>query len=148
MENSATTPGRSSAPRVEERDRNIALACAVLLLIGMPIGWLPASTGDAIGLVALSLVSLGLMAWIVLRLLPRERAASRGTRTALILGVLAFLTVLVFWTGLPFAFGAGAVTLGLWARERAYAPDRGGPTTAAALGGLAVVLSFMGLLVG
>jgi hypothetical protein len=131
------------------RDRSIALVCAVLLVIGMPIGYLPGSTGDTIGLIGLGLFSLALMAWIVLWLIPRERAAGRAARTALILGVLALVTVLVFWTGIPFALGAGALALGLSARETGAASGGQGKATAAVvLGALAVVLSFVALLFG
>jgi hypothetical protein len=144
-------PVASAAQPAPSRDRNIALVCAVLLLIGMPIGYLPGSTGDVIGLIGLSLFSLALMAWIVLWVVPRERAAApgRAARTALILGVLSLVTVLVFWTGIPFALGAGAIALGLSLRELAAASgERGKSTAAVVLGALAVVASFIVLLIG
>jgi hypothetical protein len=147
MESTAPLPP-DAAPPPTERDRGIALICAVLLLIGMPIGYLPGSTGDVIGLIVLSLVSLVLLAVMVFWLAPRERRAppQQGTRTALILGILAVLTVLVFWTGLPFALGAGAAALGLSLRE---SPSGAGRATAAVvLGALAVVASFVVLLIG
>jgi hypothetical protein len=144
-------PPESALEPATSRDRNIALVCAVLLLIGMPIGYLPGSTGDVIGLIALSLFSLALMAWIVLWLVPRARAGApdRAARTALILGGLSLVTVLVFWTGIPFAPGAGAIALGLSLRESpAASGERGKATAAVALGALAVVASFVVLLVG
>jgi len=137
-------------PQTWPRDRNVALVCAALLLIGMPIGYLPGSTGDAVGLVVMSVISLALMAGIVFWLVPRERMAppARADRTALILGVLGVLTLLVFWTGLPFALGAGALALGLTLRESS-APDRlGKPTVAVILGAFAVLVSFVLLLTG
>src|SRR5919201_3115046 len=100
-------PGQAAASPVERRDRNIALVAAILLLIGMPIGWLPGSTGDVIGLIVISLVVLAIMAGLILWLVPRERLASqRANRSALILGIVSILVGLVFWTGLPFAVGA------------------------------------------
>src|SRR3954447_26951907 len=137
-------------PQVWQRDRNVALACAALLLIGMPIGYLPGSTGDKIGLVALCVVSLAVMAAIVFWLVPRERMArpDHADRTAIILGIVSLLLVLVFWTGLPFAVGAGAVALGLDLRESAPQEDRGHSTVAVLLGALAVLVSFIVLLVG
>jgi hypothetical protein len=133
----------------------IAAVAAVLLLIGMPIGYLTdnPSTGDVIGLIVLTLVSLGIMAAIFLWFVPRELVAAEGVnrpaRTGLILGVVAFVTVIVFWTGLPFPLGAGAVALGLAGRELAPRAGDGGRATAAlVLGALAVLLSFIALLVG
>jgi hypothetical protein len=136
-------------------DIRIAAVAAVLLLIGMPIGYLggSTSTGDVIGLIVLTLVSLGLMAAIFLWLIPRALGGSEGVngpaRTGLLLGVVALVTVVVFWTGLPFPLGAGAVALGLAGRELApRAGDGGRATVALVLGALAVLLSFVGLLIG
>ena len=81
----AAPPIRSAAPPAKRRDRNIAAVCSLFLLIGMPIGWLTdnPSTGDVVGLIALSAFTLGLMAWLIAWLLPRERAAApdRANRT-------------------------------------------------------------------
>jgi hypothetical protein len=135
---------------VERRDRNIAVVCAVLLLIGMPVGWLPGSTGDVVGLIAVGLVVLAIMAGLILWLVPRERnVPQRATRSALILGILSILAIGVFWTGLPFAIGAAALALGLSQRESiADGEGRGKATTAVVLGGLAVLAAFVLLLVG
>jgi hypothetical protein len=146
------TPPIGASPESDTRDRNIAAGCALLLLIGMPIAYLTdnPSTGDVIGLVVVTLIDLALMAWIVLRLVPRQRAgaADRATRTALILGVLALVACVVFWTGLPFPFGAGAIALGLSLRSASQPSGRGKATAAVALGAFAVVASFVVLLVG
>lgn len=141
----------SAALPVERRDRNIALVCAVLLLIGMPVGWLPGSTSDVIGMCVIGLVVLAIMAGLVLWFVPRERmhAAARANRTALILGIVSIITGLVFWTALPFAVGAAAIALGLSQRESAAAGDgRGMATAGAVLGGIAVLASFVLLLIG
>jgi hypothetical protein len=61
-------------------------------------------------------------------------------RTAVILGVLAVLTVAVFWTGLPPVFAAGAIALGLHKRESG---DARMGNIAAGLGVLAVVLDLV-----
>jgi len=57
-----------ASPETAARDRNIAAACALLLLIGMPIAYLTdnPSTGDVIGLVVITAICLALLAWIVL----------------------------------------------------------------------------------
>ena len=123
----------------------------MLLLIGMPIAWLgeDTSTGDAIAFVVATVISLAVLALIFLWLLPRERAAGRAARTSLILAVNALVLIVVFWTGLSFAFAAGAVALGLSAR--AAAPETGGrgaATAAVVLGGLVLLVAFVGLLTG
>jgi hypothetical protein len=156
MANIPSTPPESSSPvagpAVERRDRGIAAVGALLLAIGMSVGWLSdgdTSTGDVIGLIVVVLVDLAIIAWLVLWLLPRERAAppARTQRTALILGVVALITCVVFWTGLPIAVGVGALALGLSLRE-ASPEGRGKAMVAIVLGAFAVVASFVALLVG
>ena len=138
--------GQAAVP--VQRDRTIAGISAVMLLIGMPVAWLTdnPSTGDVIGMIVAILIDLALMAGVFLWLLPRERAATHRTaRTALILGIVSILLGGVFWTGLVFGVGAGAVALGLTVRER------GGDGKAMAglvLGAIAIVASFVLLLVG
>jgi hypothetical protein len=129
-----------------ERDRTIALTAALMLLAGMPIGYLPGSTGDVIALIVVSLISLALMAFFMGRLVPRVRAAGRAAKGGLVLGILAFLSVAVFWLALPFALGAPALALGLEARGAGT--DRGRATAAAVLGGIAILGAFILLLVG
>lgn len=138
-------------PGPAQRDRAIAGVATLLLLVGMPIGWLSggASTGDVIGFIVAIAINLALMAAIVFGLVPRERAAGRAERTGLIVGIAALVLVLVFWTGLPFPLGAGAVALGVFARSAG--PAGGGQSRATAaivLGALAALLSFIGLLIG
>jgi CBS domain containing-hemolysin-like protein len=134
-----------------ERDRVIAGIAALLLLIGMPVGWLGGntSTGDVVGCVVATVISLALLAGIFLWLLPRERAAGRAARTSLILAIVALVLIVVFWTGFCFGFAAGAVALGLSAR--AEAPQAGGQgkaTAAIVLGALVMLVAFVGLLIG
>jgi hypothetical protein len=144
----AVPPADSVAPGVQQRDRNIAVACVLLLLIGMPVGWLPGSTGDVVGMLVAIAIVLAVMAGLLLWLVPRERAVpARGGRTALILGVLSILVGLVFWTGLPFAVGAAAIALGLSQRESGT-DGHGMATAGVVLGGLAVLATFVLLLVG
>src|SRR4051812_24974740 len=79
----ASPPLHTAAPAVALRDRNIALVSAVLLLIGMPVGWLPGSTGDVIGMTVAILIDLAVLAGLVVWLVPRERAigGARGRRS-------------------------------------------------------------------
>jgi hypothetical protein len=144
----AAPPIETAASPVVQRDRNIALVSAVLLLIGMPVGWLPGSTGDVVGMLGAIVIDLAVMAAVILWLVPRERAVgARASRSALILGVVSILVGLVFWTGLPFGVGAGAIALGLSQRE-AGGDGRGKATGGAVLGAIAVAASFVLLLIG
>ena len=139
--------GRTS----DNRDRTIAGVAALLLVVGMAVGWLTddPSTSDVIAFIVILLIELVAIAMLVTRFVPNWRAAGadRAGTVGLIFGVLALLTCLVFWTGLPFPFGVGAILLGLWARETGPAV-RGKATAALGLGGFAVLASFVVLLVG
>jgi hypothetical protein len=145
-----STPETLEGPAAvsNQRDRMIAGVSALLLLIGMPVGWLTdnPSTSDVIGMIVAIVIDLALMAGVFLWLLPRERAATHRTaRTALIMGIVSILLGGVFWTGLVFGVGAGAVALGLTVRERG--PSRMA-TVGLGLGAFAAVASFVLLLVG
>lgn len=146
----AVPPVASAASGVQQRDRNIALVCAVLLLIGMPVGWLPGSAGDVIGMFVAIVIALAVMAGLLLWLVPRERlATARASRSALILGIVSIIVGGAFWTGLPFAVGAAALALGLSQRESSgEGQGRGMATAAVVLGGFAVVATFVLLLIG
>ena len=138
--------GQAAVPG--QRDRTIAGIAAVLLLIGMPVGWIggKTTTGDVIGMIVAILIDLAVMTALFVALLPRERAATaRTARTVLILGVLSILLGLVFWTGLAIAVGAPAVALGLTVRERG---GDGRAMVGLVLGAIAVVASFVLLLIG
>lgn len=156
MTNPSATPETGSsldaaAQPTVQRDRNIALVCALLLLIGMPVAWLPGSTSDVIGMFVFIVVMLAIMAGLVLWLVPRERAqdAARANRSALILGVLSVLACGVFWTGLSLAVAAAALALGLSQRETTpEGQGRGMSTAAMVLGGFAALASFVVLLIG
>jgi hypothetical protein len=135
-----------------ERDRTIVGVCTLLLLIGMPVGWLTddPSTGDVIGMFVMLALSLVLMGLILLRLLPRERSAppEHRSRAALALGLLALVTVFVFWTGLPFPLGAGAIALGVTLPGTGPSGWTGRATAAVSLGAVGVTASFVLLLFG
>jgi hypothetical protein len=147
----AGSPLDTTASPLVQRDRNIALVCSLLLLIGMPVGWLPGKTGDVIGMCVAIVIVLSVMAGLILWLVPRERLrdAARANRSALILGVLSIIVGVVFWTGLPMAVGAAAIALGLSQRESTpEGQGRGMSTAAVVLGGIAVLASFVLLLIG
>jgi hypothetical protein len=148
----SSAPLGGSAPAAGRRDRGIAAIGALFILVGMPVGWLSGgnnSTGDVVGCIVVALVDLAILGWLVGVFVPRERTAApgRASRNALILAVLALVTCVVFWTGVPIALGAGALALGLWLRETA-AEARGKATVVIVLGAFAMLASFVVLLIG
>ncbi len=118
----------------------------------MPIAYFSGDTrtGEVIAFFVLTGLWLIAIALLVTRFVPSWRAGApaQATRIALILGVLALITCIVFWTGLPFPLGAGAIMLGLTLRESAPANARGKATVALGLGGFAVLATFVVLLIG
>jgi hypothetical protein len=145
-------PADAGGPRLSTRDRAVAGVATLLLLIGMPVAYLGGrtTTGDVIGLIVLTLVMLAAIAAVFLSLVPRHEArADDATRTGLILGVAAAISVLVFWTGLPFPLGAGAIALGLVGQETADPTASTGRAVAAiVLGCVAIAIAFIALLFG
>jgi hypothetical protein len=69
------------------------------------------------------------------RVLPN---AADPARAAWILAALALATCLVFWSGLPFVLGMGAV----------YSGGRAGRAAPVALGALAIVVAIVGCVIG
>ena len=80
-------------------------------------------------------VSAILAAVLFGRVLPN---ADDPARAGWILAAFALLTCLVFWTGLPFVLGMGAI----------YSGARAGRNAPIALGTLAIVLAFAGSVIG
>ena len=69
------------------------------------------------------------------RVLPNTQDPAR---TAWILAGLAVVSAVVFWSGLPFVFGMGAI----------YSASRAERTAPLAIGALMIVLAFVACLVG
>ena len=140
-------------PTLPQRDRLIALGAVVLLLSGMIPAWFAGEDEETWGFVLFMVLSLVLLGLLMLRLLPQQRAA-RGpgnppARAGLIVGVVALVTIIGFWTGLPVVLGAGAIALGLTARDRAPTDGQAGEATAAiVLGALGAALGFVALVSG
>ncbi len=80
-----------------------------------------------------------------------RRAVNRGpasmARTALILGVVALVSIVAFWAGLPCVFGATAVGLGLASRPTGGRPGTPG-TVGIVFGGLALIAGSLIMLSG
>jgi FtsH-binding integral membrane protein len=93
--------------------------------------------GDDNGGVGPYVVCVGVILAAVLfgRVLPN---AEDPARAGWILAAFALVTCVVFWTGLPFVLGMGAV----------YCGARAGRSGLIALGGLAIALAFVASVVG
>jgi hypothetical protein len=105
----------------------LLVGAAALIVIGLAFAFLldvgdNDDGADVAGFVIVAAVAIAIAAFLVLWLVPREEAqagAHRPARTSLILGVLALLTLIGFWTGLPFALGVPALYLGAVGQARA-----------------------------
>jgi len=106
----------------------LLLGAAALIVVGLAFAYLldvgGSDEGDAdvLGFVIVTLVAIVIAAFLVLWVVPREESQAgfhRPARTSLILGVLAILTLVGFWTGLPFALGVPALYLGAVGQARA-----------------------------
>jgi hypothetical protein len=122
----------------------VALALANFVAGGKGGGVLPYLVTSALAIVVAAI--------FFLRVIPdalRPEPGNRPARIGLILGIVALVLVVVFWSGLPFALGVPALVLGVAGRERAPDEGRTGEATAAlVLGGLAIVAAFAACLVG
>ena len=102
-------------------------------------GWgVDASGGGGWGGLALLVVFVAVGALLVGLATSRARgvAPERAARRALVLGVLAVVTIAVFWTGLPPVLAGGAIGLALGSRRRLGRL----PATGAVALGLAVLV--------
>lgn len=120
------------------QDERLAGGLAVLIAIGALAFANFGDNGDNGGAGAYA-VAVGLSAIVAAVLFARVLpAAANPARAGWILAALALATCVVFWTGLPFVLGMAAV----------YSGVRAGRNAPAALGALAVVLGFVGCVIG
>ena len=121
--------------------RTLAAATAVLIYAALLFAYVldltnnEAGKGDVRGWLIVGTVASVIAAALLLRFVPASESNSDGSnkpaRRALILAVLSVITFVVFWTGLPFAFGVPALALAPTGRARAPQEGRGGEATAA-----------------
>lgn len=139
--------------------RTLAAATAVLIFAALAFAYFLDVTdnedgeGDVVGWLIVSAVASLITAALLLRFVPASEADqdrdNKPARRALMLGVLSVVTLVVFWTGLPFALGVPALALAATGRARAPQEGHGGQATAAAvLASLAVVLGIVACIVG
>ena len=113
----------------------MAPALGLILYLGAVVLNLAADAGepaeqnltDWVVSLALAGAGVGIAIWASRRAITR--GAGSMARTSLILGVVAVLTMVAFWAGLPCVFGATALGLG-WAAR----PTGGRPNTAGIVG--------------
>ena len=120
------------------QDERLAAGLALLVAIGALAFANFGGDGDngGVGPYALGVGVAAIVAAVLFgRVLPN---VTDPARAGWILAALALVTCVVFWSGLPFVLGMGAVYSGVRARRSAPA----------ALGALAVVLAVVGCVIG
>jgi hypothetical protein len=127
----------------------ILAVSAAILIISLACGyWLVASGSDEIvGWIIVSVIGTAILAALLLRFVPATEAETDGNapaRRALVLGALALVTCLVFWTGLPIVLGIPALVLAAEGRARDGTYGQGAEATAGAvLGGFAALVAIV-----
>lgn len=125
-------------------ERKMFAAVALLVIAAAAVANL-GMTGDGDGadvggFVVLTAVPLAIAAVLLLRRLPRSRAAGNLTRDGSIAAILGLLTIAVFWTNLPYVLGAAGIVFGIAGRSASIAQgSRRLGTVAIVVGALAVV---------
>jgi hypothetical protein len=133
----------------------IAAATAALLVISLAFGyWFNVGNDDkeVVAWIIVSILGSLIAAALLLRFVPATEAEADGNapaRRALVLGALAVITLVFFWTGLPIVVGVPALVLAAEGRARAGAYGQGAEATAGAvLGGFAVLAAVVALVSG
>jgi hypothetical protein len=96
--------------------------------------------------VGLILVTAAIAFWAVRRVLGRD--TDRVARASVVMGVLAFLSLVVFWAGPPAVLASAAAVLALAARDRRGGSLGPGPAVALVLSGITVVLAAVAAVIG
>jgi hypothetical protein len=125
------------------RRTGIAVASVALAIVLLAIGAYSGSDDDTGYFLIASLVAIVaavILFWVIV---PRIRRPGLGS---LILAILAAISIVVFWLGLPPVFGGAAVVLALAAR--AQQSEVGKANAALVLAGLAVVANVVIAFIG
>lgn len=104
----------------ERNQRLIAVAAVVVALVAVALDNLAFKQIDespsVVRFLVVAVLCVAVAAAIFLYLLPRLRRedaqANRMAKASFVVGLLALASIVVFWTGLPFVLGAGAVVMG------------------------------------
>lgn len=128
--------------RLRRTPRTTILAVTVAVLwIAMAFGyWLNVGDEDSDFVAYLVVCAVGslIAAALLLRFVPATESDPDGNappRRALVLGLAAAISVLVFWTGLPIVVGIPALVLGAEGRARSGVHDGAAEATAGMLFG-------------
>lgn len=134
--------------------RTTILAVTIALLwISMAFGyWLNVGDEDPdfLGYVIVCAIGSLIAAAMLLRFVPATESDPDGNapaRRALVVGIVAAITVVVFWTGLPIVVGVPALVLGAEGRARSGMHDGAAEATAGMLFGVFATLAAIVLLV-
>lgn len=130
--------------------RRVGAIAIALAFVAQLFGNIVGNTDDEQGgriFFAITLVLCALLAaWLFGRVVPRSVAegAAAGARRALIVAIVAAVSFLAFWTGLPFVLAPAAIVMGAVSRSR------GGDNRAvvAIVVGAIVLLASAGMVVG
>jgi len=104
----------------EHNQRVVAIAAVVVAVVAVGLDNLAFREIDeslaVVRFLVLTVLCVGVAAAVFVYLIPRlRRQSGEGTRMAqasFVLGLVALASIVVFWTGLPFVLGAGAVVTG------------------------------------
>src|SRR3954453_5260028 len=111
------------ALRRTPRTTILAVTAPILIVATACCFWLVADgDDDIVGWIIVSVIGTLIAAALLLRFVPAPEAETDGNapaRRSLVLGGVALLTCLVFWTGLPIIAGIPALVLAAEGRARA-----------------------------
>jgi hypothetical protein len=132
----------------------LAITAAILIVSTACGYWLLTNDDDKeyVGWVIVSVVGTLIAAALLLRFVPATEAETDGNapaRRGLVLGAVALVTCVVFWTGLPIIIGIPALVLAAEGRARSETyGQRGEATAGAVLGGFAAAAAAIVLIIG
>lgn len=137
----------------------LAVATAILIFVALLAAYVLDLTnnesGDAdyVGWLIVSVVSSAIAAGLLLRFVPATESETsdenKPARRGLVLGALSFVTIVGFWTGLPFALGVPALVLGAEGRARSETQGHAGEAAAAMLlAAVAIIASIVFAITG
>src|SRR3954452_8747975 len=135
--------------RLRQTPRTTLLAITVVAIaFALAFGyWIGEDDPDYVGWIIATAVGSLVAAGLLLRFVAATEAESDGNapaRRAVVLGVVALVTLVVFWLGIPIAIGVAALVLGIEGRAREATYRQGGEATAGAvLGAFAVLVGFI-----
>ena len=126
---------------VPRRFAPLVLGSLVVALVVLALGNFTGDGEGGAGPFIITVLATLVAAWLLWQFVvtPRVEGPRAAATTGIILGVLALLFGIVYWTGLSFAFGPAAIALGVLARERA--PVERNATIAIVLGATGLALA-------